>query len=415
MTRPASAPTTSAPTASRSPRSEPGTLSTIALVAQREIRTRATTRSFLISTGLLIVVIIVGAIVWSALTGGGPDTTKIGVTGATTAISAALEQTGAAAGTPIDAITVGSEADARQRVDDEDLDAALAPGPAATSFVVISRDGLDPDLTGLLHAAVEQAVQARALAERGVEPGSLPHAELTGIQTNPQRSDEGQRTSIALIGSMLLMIAVMTGGSMVAVGVVEEKTSRIVEILLATVKPLHLLWGKIIGIGAIALAQVVLLGATALIAGIATGLLTIAGTALTMFGAVIAWFILGFLFFAILYGATGALVARQEELNSASAPLTMLALAAIYSGTFGVAALDSTLISVLSWIPPFSAVLMPIRIATGDTDTLQVVATFGIMIVVCALATWMSARIYERSILRTGSRVRWSEVLRLMR
>ncbi|NED68828.1 ABC transporter permease, partial [Streptomyces sp. SID10244] len=80
-----------------------------------------------------------------------------------------------------------------------------------------------------------------------------------------------------------LITAIMMGGSMVAVGVVEEKTSRVVELLLATIKPLHLLWGKIIGIGAIAMAQVLLLGATAVIAGRVTGLLTIPGAAIGMF------------------------------------------------------------------------------------------------------------------------------------
>ncbi|WP_396349822.1 ABC transporter permease, partial [Gordonia amicalis] len=113
--------------------------------------------------------------------------------------------------------------------------------------------------------------------------------------------------------------------------------------------------------------------------------------------------------------ATGAIVSRQEELSSASFPLTVLAMAVMYAGIFGVQALDSTLIKVLSWIPPFSAALMPMRIASGDTDTLQIVLTLLIMAVVCALATWVAARIYQRSILRTGSRLGWGEVLKLAR
>ncbi len=159
-----------------------------------------------------------------------------------------------------------------------------------------------------------------------------------------------------------------------------------------------------------------LLGATALIAGTATGILTLpGGAAVGMFAAVIAWFVLGFLFFASLYAATGAIVSRQEELSSASFPLTVLAMAVMYAGIFGAQALDSTLITTLSWIPPFSAALMPMRIASGDADALQIVLTFLIMAVVCALATWVAARIYQRSILRTGSRIGWREVLKLAR
>ena len=154
---------------------------------------------------------------------------------------------------------------------------------------------------------------------------------------------------------------------------------------------------------------------TALIAGTATGILTLPGAAIGMFAAVIAWFLLGFLFFSSLYAATGAIVSRQEELNSSSAPLTFLAVAVLYSGIFGVQAMDSTLIEVLSWIPPFSAALMPMRIATGDTDAVQIIVTFGLMGAACAAATWIAARIYQRSILRTGSRIGWGEVLKLAR
>ena len=220
---------------------------------------------------------------------------------------------------------------------------------------------------------------------------------------------------IALVGAILLITAIMLGGNMIAVGVVEEKTSRIVELLLATVKPLHLMWGKILGIGAVALGQVVILGLTALIAGIATGMLTIAGTAIWMFLAVLVWFLLGYLFFATLYAAAGALVSRQEELGSTIMPLTVLSMAVMYAGIFGVQSLQSTFIEVLTWIPPFSAVLMPIRIATGDTNAMQIVVTLILMILACAAATWFAARIYQRSILRTGSRVKWSEVLSMAR
>ena len=88
---------------------------------------------------------------------------------------------------------------------------------------------------------------------------------------------------------------------MVAAGVVEEKTSRVVELLLATIKPLHLLWGKIVGIGLMAFAQVVLLGGTALVAALATGILDVPTAAGSMFVAVVIWFVLGFVFFATLY------------------------------------------------------------------------------------------------------------------
>ncbi|MFW0785397.1 ABC transporter permease [Gordonia sp. CPCC 206044] len=384
------------------------------LVAEREIVTRAKTRSFLISTGLLMAVIVIGAIVISALTGG-DDTKRIGVVGAESSLSHTIENFGTATGTDVDVVPVATTADARSRVADGDLDAALVPGPSANQYTAISESGLDPTLDGVLRSSVDQTGLDRALAERGVDTATLPRATLALEQTTPDKPDEGQRIVIALVGTILLITAIMMGGSMVAAGVVEEKTSRVVELLLATIKPLHLLWGKIIGIGAIALGQVLVLGATALIAGQITGLLTVPGAAVGMFAAVIAWFLLGFLFFATLYAATGALVSRQEELGASSAPLTILAMGVMYSGVFGIQALDSTFIEALTWIPPFSAALMPIRIATGDTSALQVVVTFALMILACAVATWLAARIYQRSILHTGTRVKWTEALTLAR
>lgn len=382
------------------------------LVARREIVTRARTRSAVVSTAALMAIIVIGCIILAAFTGG-EDTERIGMVGGDEALTATIVAVGEASGQQIEIVTIPDAEDARNQVEAGDIDTVLIAD--AGGYEGLSKSGMAADTEGILRAAVAQHDLAGALSERGVDLATLPQAPVQFTTIEPVGEDEAQRIVVALVGSMLLITAVMTGGTMVAVGVVEEKTSRVVEILLAAIKPLHLLWGKIIGIGVIALAQVVLLGATALIAGTATGLLTLPGTAITMFAWVIVWFILGFLFFATLYAAAGAIVSRQEELSNSSTPLTILALAVIYAGVFGIQALDSTLIQVLTWIPPFSAVLMPIRIATGDTDLVQIVGTLVIMIVTCAIAAWLAARIYQRSVLRTGSRVQWSEMFTLVR
>ncbi|WP_448222720.1 ABC transporter permease [Gordonia iterans] len=380
----------------------------VMIIAGREISTRAKERSFVISTVLMVAAVVVGAVVWSFFAGR-ESSDRIGVVGGDSALTQTLTRSGEIADSRVTVETVPDATAARQKVDDDDLDAVVLVGPDHR-YTILSESGTGSTLDGVLRSGLAQYQLATSLAERGVAVTDLPSASIVTEQINPEEPDVGQRISIALIGSILLMMAVMTGGVMVAVGVVEEKTSRIVEILLSSVRPLQLLWGKILGIGAISLGQVVLLGATALVAGTATGLLTVTGTATAMFAAVIAWFLLGFLFFAALYAAVGAMVSRQEELNGASTPLTFLALGVLYAGMFGIQALDSTWMQVLSWIPPFSAVLMPIRIATGDTTALQVIGTFAVMIVVCAAAIWASSRIYSRSVLRTGTRTSWSEV-----
>lgn len=107
-------------------------------------------------------------------------------------------------------------------------------------------------------------------------------------------------------------------GMYVAMGVVEEKSSRVVELLLSTLRPLQLLWGKIIGIGAVGLLQLAAYGVVGVGAALATDTLTITGTALGVFASTLGWFVLGFAFFAVLYAAAGSMVSRQEDVNSTS-------------------------------------------------------------------------------------------------
>ncbi|ORM32566.1 ABC transporter permease [Williamsia sp. 1135] len=384
----------------------------ISLVARREITTRAATKSFIITNIILLVVIIAGIIVLSIFTGN-DKATKVGLVGDNPEMSQTIVAVGDASGEKIEIVPIADAEEARTQAEKGDVEVALVPTGSGNSYDAITKDDLDGTLEGVLRTSVSQDGLSKALAAENVDLAAITaDSTLNVTETEPAKPNEGQRIAIALTGVSLLMFAVLQGGSMVAAGVVEEKTSRVVELLLATIKPLHLLWGKILGIGLMAFAQVVLLGGTALITALATGLLDVPSTAGSMFAAVIVWFILGFLFFATLYAATGAVVSRQEELGSSSAPLTILAMAVIYAAIFGINALDSTLMQTLAWIPPFSASIMPMRIATGDASIFQVIATIVLMIIACAIATWLAARIYQRNILRTGARVKWMEAIK---
>ncbi|MBT0566460.1 ABC transporter permease [Williamsia sp. CHRR-6] len=394
----------------------PSAWRSISLVARREITTRARTRSFLVTIALLLVLIVGGLIAASVFIG--PDKPeKIGVVG-NPALSQPITAIAKAGGTKVTIVPIADAAAARAQVADGKVALALAPGGnGGSAFQLISKDEPDATLAAIVRSAVSQTALTQALGERGVDANAVATAAaqrstVTEVRVKKQNKDEGQRLVIAFAGAGLLSMAIMIGGALVASGVVEEKTSRIVELLLATIKPLHLMWGKILGVGAIALLQVLVLGGAALITGAATGLLTLPSTAISVFAVGIVWFLLGFIFFATLYAATGALVSRQEELGSASAPLTVLSLGMLYSVIFGFDALDTTFLKTLSWIPPFSATLMPMRIATGNTYPLQVVGTLVIMVIACLVTAWVAARVYQRSVLRTGSRVKWTHALR---
>lgn len=190
---------------------------------------------------------------------------------------------------------------------------------------------------------------------------------------------------------------------------------RVVEVLLATIRPWQLLLGKVLGIGAAGLVQLLVLGAVGIGIGTATGVISLTATAVAVFAATLGWFLLGFLFFALLYAAAGALVSRQEDVNTVSTPMTILIIIPFLIGISSVQNPDSGLAATLSWIPPFSPILMPIQQATGETEPGLTVLAVVLMLAAIALVTWLGGRIYANAVLRMGSRVRLAEALRASR
>ncbi len=197
-----------------------------------------------------------------------------------------------------------------------------------------------------------------------------------------------------------------------ATGVVEEKQSRVVELLLATIKPWELLAGKIIGLGAVGLLNLVVLGGIAAIAGISFGLLTLPGAALGMFAMVLVWYLLGFFLFASLYAAIGSTVSRQEELNSVVAPMIFLLLIPFIL-TVNLLPGDprNPLATVLSYIPFFSQTVMPARYALGTAELWEVGIAALLALVAIVVVVRLAGRVYRNSVLRTGARVSLREAL----
>ncbi len=203
-------------------------------------------------------------------------------------------------------------------------------------------------------------------------------------------------------------------GQLVAAGVIEEKSNRIVEILLATVRPWQLMMGKIIGIGLVALVQVVLVAGVALVLASATKLVSIPTLGVDVVISGVVWFVLGYLVYALLFAAAGSMVSRQEDVSSVAMPV-ILVLVAAWIIALTVAAPDpgSTATTVFSFIPVFSPVIMPVRIAAGVAPfwqvAISVVLTIGTIYGFAALA----GRIYRNSVLHVGGRVKLGEALGL--
>ncbi|MEE2061667.1 ABC transporter permease [Rhodococcus artemisiae] len=385
----------------------------IALVAGREFQTQVQKKSFLISNGIILVAIVVGIVAMSIFGGGDEDRPTVGVVGGTS-LSATLGALGEATGSPLDISELPDAEAGRAQVTEGELDVALVPGDAG-SITALTESDIDTTLKSLIDAAVAQEAQSAALTGRGVDPADIAAATAEATVTveaiDPPDPEQGERMILAIVAVILLYMQILMFGMYVAMGVVEEKSSRVVELLLSTLRPLQLLWGKIFGIGAVGLLQLTAYGAVGVGAALATDTLTITGTAISVFASTLGWFVLGFAFFAVLYAAAGSMVSRQEDVNATSGPLMFIILAMFFAAFSSIDNPEATWSTVLSWIPPFSAVLMPLRIAAGVASPFQIVGTIVLMIVVTAALAVVAAKIYQRSILRIGRTVTWKEAL----
>jgi ABC-2 type transport system permease protein len=372
-----------------------GTLPAIALVARREIVERLRERSLWVSTAITVAVLAGVLVLPAALGFGGAKKGTVAASGGRSA---------AAAG----------EAVAHEKAFDVELTVKRVPGDAAARRLV--RDG-DADVAVLaggrvLYAAgdtddaVVSAVQAGSQAARG---GRLPPPPPVVTEGGSSSSD---RQGIAFVAVVILYGQLLGYGFWVATGVVEEKSTRVVELLLSAIRPRQLLAGKVIGIGLLGLGQLILIGACGVVIGAASGRLDVNGDVAAAVGVVMLWFLLGFALYSCAFAVAGALVPRQEEIQAVTAPLTILILASFFL-SFG--ALDdpsSTLARVLSLIPPSAPMVMPVRLIAGDVAAWEVVLSIALTAAAAAALIALAARVYGAAVLRTGSRVTLRSVWR---
>ena len=379
----------------------------VGLVARREFDSRVRTKSFVI--GLLVTVLLLGAIIAGPVLVADDGAQRLGVVG-DTGSAAMLEAAAGQAGLELTTVEVPDEQTARQQVRDGELDAALVDG----SRVVVESE-LDPILRSALEEDAAQRAIAGVLVERGVDPAVLStaaaEATLQIDAFEPPDPQAAERTGLAFVVVIVLYIQLSFFGIAVAMGVVEEKTSRVVEVLLATIRPWQLLLGKVLGIGAAGLLQMVVLGAVGLGVGTATGVVTLSGTAVSVFLGSLGWFLLGFLFFAVLYAAAGSLVSRQEELNAVTTPMTLLILLPFFVAIYSAQSPGGGLARTLAWIPPFSPMLMPFQQASGEAGAGTTILAVALMLAATAVFTWLGGRVYAGAVLRSGSRVTLREAL----
>ncbi|AYF97938.1 ABC transporter permease [Protaetiibacter intestinalis] len=348
---------------------------TVWLVAQREIMVRLRSVAFLVSTGILLL-LLVGSVVVGALTSLNAEAPKV-------AVVAGVELP---ADSGLTVTEVADRAAAEKLVRAGDVDAAIIPDDGPLGYVVLGDDS--PPLG---------VVQALSVA---------PPVEL--LDTSGTGGFLGYLVAIGF--GLVFFISAMTFGQTIAQSVVEEKQTRVVEILLATIPTRALLAGKILGTTILALGQITLLLSLAIIGLTVTG----QGELLTGLGLPFVWFaiffVLGFALLASLFAATGAMVSRQEDIGSTTTPVTMLVMIPYFVVVFFND--NDLVVKIMSYVPFSAPVGMPLRLFLGTAEWWEPLLSLAILVATCVAVIALGARIYENSLLRIGTRVKLAEALR---
>ena len=380
----------------------------VLLVARREMLVRLRSRVFLGGTAVMVALVVIGSFGYARL-GGLASTVSVGFTGGSQALEPEFSAALATAGQPVTLSTVTDDATGRAQVSAGTLD-VLVTGPATAPTAVVEQSA-----PATVQAALQRAVMSARFTALGIPPGVLATVTsglavpVDALQPKPVTT---QDRVVGLGVAILLYITLGLYGGMVAQGVVEEKATRIMEILLATVPPSRLLAGKVMGIGAVALLQLGIVAAATLASVAATNVITTPALGAAAVLGYLAWFVLGFMLYATGYATLAALVSRPEEVQSAVAPVAVFQIGSYLLAYLALANPTSLLVVVASLVPPFAPILMPVRMAGGDVPAWQIGLALVLTVVAIAGLTQLAGRVYANAAMRIGTRVRFMDALR---
>ena len=421
-------------------------------VAVREYRSRARSRSFVIGTILLAAIAFVAT------------QTPVLIDFAVGSSQTRMEVVVRASGVPSDSLSVLNQGLNGPQTSDPNAHKTYVlswlPGGDVTAaqreleqgkfdaLLIVDRDPTTQDLSFLLRTdltqdggavkAISSALTNLEIEDRLVRAGTSTGAVLAPytLQLAPVNSSASKANSISqeisvnLLSTgliVLIFMAIITYGTWVAMSVAEEKGSRVMELMLNATTPLQMLTGKVIGNGAAGLTQYGIILAAVVGGLVAQGPIHQAavgsssagapfgGLNPTVLAAFVALFVLGFVFYSLLYAALGSLVSRQEDVQSATSPLMMLIMIGYFMSIFGLQAIDETWVKVASLVPFFSPYLMLARVSMGHVEAWEFALAIALLAVAIAIALVVAARIYSAGVLLYGQRVGLRQVLRAAR
>jgi len=343
-----------------------------------------------------------------------------------------MEQSG------VEAALADDPAEARADVESGDLDGLVTVDRGADgdlTFDLFTDEGATSGLAFSVNTAAGQVSVADRLIRAGVDPSQVGEIfaptsfEVTPVDPDAASPDEnfGPRYVLATALVILMFMAVITYGQWVATSVAEEKTSRVMELLITAATPRQLLLGKVMGAGGAGLVQYVVVVAAALaglllqetlgrlvlgesggaaieLQGLSVGVLLVVGL----------FFVGGFGLYATLYAALGSTASRQEDVQNITGPMIIVGVAGYLIAFAALNAPDADWVRALSFVPFFSPYLSPTRVVFGLIEPWEIGLAFVLLIAGAAVALWVAARIYSAGVLlygqRAGLRAVWGAV-----
>lgn len=384
-------------------------------VALREISERVRSKAYLITTGLTVLIVL-GLIVAPTIFGSDTTESTVGTVGEgneviiSTAVDLgnANDEPDQPPSVAIETVQFEDREQAETALENGEVDAVLVDG---NEVIVESVGGFNGNslVSGLQQAAGTVQIQ-EIVEEEGQQATDIieiltsdPLETTTLTAGDPEEGDS--RTLIAYFGLLLLYLAVLLYGTWILTGVTEEKSNRVVEVLLSSVRPWQILGGKILGIGSLALFQLLGTIAIALVALRVTGAFDLPPIEIGAVLNLLLWFVVGFLIFAVLFGAAGSLVSRTEEANTIAMPMSMAAVVGFFVSISALNDPDGVVATIFTFVPITAPFVVPVRTALQSIPAWQYILALVICVASIGVLTVLAGRIYAGGLLRYGGRV----------
>lgn len=314
----------------------------------------------------------------------------------------------------------GNEEEAKQAVENEEFEGLLVLSQSEQNLpqAVFYGMQLTNSTSDDMEAQLQQIKVAQAASQAGVDEAAMQEI-YAPVSFERQSLDEEAKTEEELAGSyglvyilvFALYISVITYGMMIATDITNEKSSRVMEILISSSSPVSQMFAKILAIGMMGLTQLALIAVAVYVMvqirgeELSGGFFDFIGIAnaspVTLTFALI-FFILGYFLYAIICAGLGSVVSRMEDVQQLISPIIFLVMGAFFLAMYGLNAPDSTIIVVASYIPFFTPMIMFLRIGMLGVPSWEIALSIAILVATILLISWISAKVYRGGVLMYG-------------